>query len=71
VVTQAAPHYLIADGGPVTVGRTRGGDAWQARQGPGDAGSMAAAGSASNAPGLLGAAPGGVLLGMPSVRRPS
>src|SRR5262249_52938221 len=30
VVTHAAPHYLIADGAPVVVRRTRGGDAWQA-----------------------------------------
>jgi tRNA-2-methylthio-N6-dimethylallyladenosine synthase len=66
VVTHAAPHYLIADGAPVAVRRTRGGDAWQARQeGPG------AAGSASNAPGALGAAPAGVLLGMPAVGRPA
>src|SRR5262252_7227119 len=32
VVTQAAPHYLIADGAPLGVRRTRGGDAWQARK---------------------------------------
>ena len=32
VVTRAAPHYLIADGAPLAVRRTRGGDAWQARQ---------------------------------------
>src|SRR5260370_1625471 len=31
VVTHAAPHYLIADGEPVAVRRTRGGDAWAAR----------------------------------------
>lgn len=31
-VTQAAPHYLIADRAPLAVRRTRGGDAWQARQ---------------------------------------
>jgi tRNA-2-methylthio-N6-dimethylallyladenosine synthase len=40
LVTSAAPHYLIADGGPLAVRRTRGGDAWQARQdgtGPGPA----------------------------------
>ena len=29
-VTRAAPHYLIADGVPLAVRRTRGGDAWQA-----------------------------------------
>ena len=32
VVTRAAPHYLVADGGPVSVRRTPGGEAWQARQ---------------------------------------
>ena len=32
VVTGAAPHYLLADGLPVTVRRTRAGDAWAARR---------------------------------------
>jgi tRNA-2-methylthio-N6-dimethylallyladenosine synthase len=32
LVTRAAPHYLVADGEPLAVRRTRGGDAWQARQ---------------------------------------
>ena len=32
VVTRAAPHYLIADGEPLAVRRTRGGDAWAARR---------------------------------------
>jgi tRNA-2-methylthio-N6-dimethylallyladenosine synthase len=61
VVTHAAPHYLIADGEPLAVRRTRGGDAWAARQardeGPGtgdDAGSG-----------------GRVLLGMPALGRPA
>jgi tRNA-2-methylthio-N6-dimethylallyladenosine synthase len=59
VVTQAAPHYLIADGPPLAVRRTRGGDAWQARRdGLAD---PAAAGD--------GAAP--VPLGMPAVGRPA
>jgi tRNA-2-methylthio-N6-dimethylallyladenosine synthase len=31
-VTGAAPHYLLADGAPVSVRRTRGGDAWEARE---------------------------------------
>jgi tRNA-2-methylthio-N6-dimethylallyladenosine synthase len=42
VVTRAAPHYLIADGPPVAVRRTRGGDAWAAGQA--DAGSAGPAG---------------------------
>jgi tRNA-2-methylthio-N6-dimethylallyladenosine synthase len=50
VVTRAAPNYLLADDAPVSVRRTRGGDAWQARQ--------AGAGQPD-------AAPAGVLLGMP------
>ena len=33
LVTRAAPHYLVADGAPLAVRRTRGGDAWQARHG--------------------------------------
>ncbi|HYZ57430.1 MAG TPA: tRNA (N6-isopentenyl adenosine(37)-C2)-methylthiotransferase MiaB [Streptosporangiaceae bacterium] len=31
-VTHAAPHYLLADGAPAAVRRTRAGDAWAARQ---------------------------------------
>jgi tRNA-2-methylthio-N6-dimethylallyladenosine synthase len=59
MVTQAAPHYLIADGPPLAVRRTRGGDAWQARR-DGMAGT-AAGDSAAALP---------VLLGMPAVGRP-
>jgi len=56
VITRAAPHYLIADGPPASVRRTRGGDAWERRQaGPGNGADPAAA---------------GVLLGMPAVGRP-
>jgi tRNA-2-methylthio-N6-dimethylallyladenosine synthase len=50
-VTGAAPHYLLADGATVGVRRTRGGDAWQARQADG---------------GGHGTASGSVLLGMPT-----
>ncbi|MGH1564781.1 tRNA (N6-isopentenyl adenosine(37)-C2)-methylthiotransferase MiaB [Mumia sp. DW29H23] len=31
VITQAAPHHLMADGAPLAVRRTRAGDAWEAR----------------------------------------
>lgn len=31
-VTYAAPHHLVADGPPTVIRRTRGGDAWAARQ---------------------------------------
>jgi tRNA-2-methylthio-N6-dimethylallyladenosine synthase len=61
-VTSTAPHYLRADGEPLTVRRTRAGDAWQARQAGGAAGG-ARAGAPAPAPG---AAP--VLLGMPARR---
>ena len=59
VVTRCAPHYLIADGAPLAVRRTCGGDAWAARR---DAAAPAAW------PGGAGAA--AVLLGMPAVGRP-
>jgi len=58
-VTGAAPHYLIADGGPLTVRRTRGGDAWQARVGGAE---LAAAASGART-----AASEPVLLGMPAL----
>jgi tRNA-2-methylthio-N6-dimethylallyladenosine synthase len=51
-VTGTAPHYLIADGVPLSVRRTRAGDAWEARQNPAPA-------AGNQAP---------VLLGMPARR---
>jgi tRNA-2-methylthio-N6-dimethylallyladenosine synthase len=60
-VTKAAPHYLIADEPPLTVRRTRGGDAWQARKD-----GLAVPSAASSAVG----AELSVLLGMPAVGRP-
>jgi tRNA-2-methylthio-N6-dimethylallyladenosine synthase len=57
VVTRGAPTYLLADGIPLEVRRTRGGDAWAARQ--------AVPSSAESTPGD---APAGVLLGMPTTR---
>jgi tRNA-2-methylthio-N6-dimethylallyladenosine synthase len=82
VVTQAAPHYLIADGAPLAVRRTRGGDAWQARKdgaaGAGTGGQAGGAAGHAGAPGSVagltaaGAADGvPVLLGMPAVGRPA
>jgi tRNA-2-methylthio-N6-dimethylallyladenosine synthase len=62
VVTQAAPHYLIADAPPVAVRRTRGGDAWQERQ-------AALAGTDPGPAGEAAAMP--VLLGMPAVGAPA
>jgi tRNA-2-methylthio-N6-dimethylallyladenosine synthase len=58
VVTSASPHYLLADGAPVSVRRSRGGDAWAAR----------AAGKAGPVAGAAGAP--AVLLGMPALRAP-
>jgi tRNA-2-methylthio-N6-dimethylallyladenosine synthase len=52
-VTRGAPHYLLADGAPLSVRRTPAGDAWQAR---------AAVPPAAASPGPA------VLLGMPSPR---
>ena len=53
-VTSAKPHYLIADDAPVSVRRTRAGDAWEARQA-----APAEAGARENS---------SVLLGMPTIR---
>ncbi len=58
VVTRGAPHYLIADAPPRSLRRTRGGDAWQARQ-DGLAG-----------PVMAGPVPA-VSLGMPAIGRPA
>jgi tRNA-2-methylthio-N6-dimethylallyladenosine synthase len=80
VVTKAAPHYLIADDPPLTVRRTRGGEAWQARQDA--AAGRPARSQEAAAPGQLGGpgqpgGPGGpgtgvpVLLGMPARRGPA
>ncbi len=71
-VTRAAPHYLIADGAPLAVRRTRGGDAWLARA----AGAAAARAGLTGGTGLTGTGmtdgagrPGQpVLLGMPAAR---
>jgi tRNA-2-methylthio-N6-dimethylallyladenosine synthase len=57
VVTRGAPTYLLADGAPLSVRRTRGGDAWAARR----------AVSEGTAP-AGGPDGGGVLLGMPGPR---
>jgi tRNA-2-methylthio-N6-dimethylallyladenosine synthase len=51
LVTEAAPHYLLADGAPLSVRRTRGGDAFEARE---------SRGNDHETPG------GAVLLGMPT-----
>jgi tRNA-2-methylthio-N6-dimethylallyladenosine synthase len=63
VITQAAPHYLIADSPPLAVRRTRGGDAWEAARDAALTGpDQAAASDAGGVP---------VLLGMPAVGAPT
>ncbi len=62
VITRGAPHYLIADGPPLAVRRTRGGDAWEAAREQVPAGASAGAAGGTSA--------GGVLLGMPGRRGP-
>jgi len=58
-VTRGAPHYLLADGAPLSVRRTRAGDAWQAAAAPPAAAPPDPAPPAAAAP---------VLLGMPAPR---
>ena len=71
LVTRAAPHYLIADGAPVALRRTRAGDAWQARA----AADTGGAAGDEGGPRLAGAEPAGaegrVLLGIPAVGAPA
>jgi tRNA-2-methylthio-N6-dimethylallyladenosine synthase len=58
-VTRAAPHYLVADGAPLAVRRTRAGDAWETRQTLNDA--ERDGGDSHRQP---------VTLGMPALTRP-
>jgi tRNA-2-methylthio-N6-dimethylallyladenosine synthase len=55
-VTRAAPHYLLSDAAPLSLRRTRAGDAWEA----------AATALAPAAPAPATSSPGPVLLGMPA-----
>ena len=64
VVTRGAPNYLLADGAPLSVRRTRGGDAWEARQAASDGAAAATAAPRAAPPETAGS----VLLGMPAVR---
>ena len=66
-ITRAAPHYLVADGAPRAVRRTRAGDAWESRQGRDQTTERDLLGT----PGESGASrPGPVALGMPALSRP-
>jgi tRNA-2-methylthio-N6-dimethylallyladenosine synthase len=72
-VTRSAPHHLVADsalapGGTFRVRRTRAGDAWQTRAEGGDEhdhGGGSACGTGAPAP------PGPVVLGLPTLGRPT
>jgi tRNA-2-methylthio-N6-dimethylallyladenosine synthase len=64
-ITHAAPHHLIADGAPLTVRRTRAGDAWETRKHAAESGAAASTAPASADPA---AAATPVLLGMPAIR---
>jgi tRNA-2-methylthio-N6-dimethylallyladenosine synthase len=68
VVTSTAPHYLLADGEPLSVRRTRSGDAWELRCSPGGATPLdpPANGEAARPP--IAPPAGPVLLGLPTVR---
>jgi tRNA-2-methylthio-N6-dimethylallyladenosine synthase len=66
VVTGASPHYLLADGAPLQVRATRGGDAWAARQAGAVPAASATAAAGAAAVGDTNPAP--VLLGMPAIR---
>jgi len=67
-VTGTAPHYLIADGEPLSVRRTRAGDAWETRQASTAATAPTAKTAATGAPEATASAPAPVLLGMPARR---
>jgi tRNA-2-methylthio-N6-dimethylallyladenosine synthase len=67
LVTSASPHYLIADGAPVGVRRTAGGDAWAARQRDG-ARSAEPDGVRGHQAGQAAGGGDAVLLGMPAIR---
>ena len=57
-VTRAAPHYLLSDAAPLSLRRTRAGDAWEA--------AVTAPAPTSAAPASATPSPAPVLLGMPA-----
>jgi tRNA-2-methylthio-N6-dimethylallyladenosine synthase len=68
VVTSASPHYLLADGAPLSLRPTRGGDAWEARQAAAASPAEADTGRPATADTGAAAAAAPVLLGMPAPR---
>jgi tRNA-2-methylthio-N6-dimethylallyladenosine synthase len=64
-ITRAAPHYLVADGAPAAVRRTRAGDAWEARL-------AVRSSDQGNSEKVTGGSPDRepVALGMPALSRP-
>ncbi len=80
VVTRGAPHYLLADGVPLAVRPTRGGDAWASRRaaaaqasqhGGGGHGGVSGGGDDRHGAGQGAASAAPVLLGMPALGRPA
>jgi tRNA-2-methylthio-N6-dimethylallyladenosine synthase len=64
-VTRAAPHYLLSDAAPLSLRRTRAGDAWEAATAASAPAASAPAAPAAPAPASPAAA-APVLLGMPA-----
>ncbi len=67
-VTGTAPHYLIADGEPLQVRRTRAGDAWEALRAPAAPPSGTGGSRPPSSPAPAGPRPVPVMLGMPGRR---
>jgi tRNA-2-methylthio-N6-dimethylallyladenosine synthase len=68
VVTGTAPHYLLADGEPLSVRRTRAADAWELRCSPGGSPPQDPPANGGTARPPMSPPAGPVLLGMPAVR---
>jgi tRNA-2-methylthio-N6-dimethylallyladenosine synthase len=66
-ITRAAPYYLVADGAPLAVRRTRAGDAWAARQDSDQTAERDLVGTPASS---RASRPAPVALGMPTLSRP-
>jgi len=65
-VTRGAPHYLLSDAAPLSVRRTRAGDAWEAAAAAPASSASVSAAPVSAAPVSAASAVAPVLLGMPA-----
>jgi len=65
-VTRGAPHYLLSDAAPLSVRRTRAGDAWEAAAAAPASSAPVSAAPVSAAPVSAASAVAPVLLGMPA-----